>query len=242
MTVKSSASQASFTPLILFSGLAADESVFTPQRLAFPQLFVPNWPVPKRRESMESYCSRIATELRNRYPRLDFGSCVIGGASFGGVIALHVGQHLTPASVLLIGSLKSPGELPKYARFARQFAFLVPLLPVRLLQCLCAPFTLRLLSGRMPRLSGLARQFRTSDPRVFKWSLRSLLNWRETPELACPILRIHGTRDHVIPCDVAAMDHVIEGGGHVISLTHAADVNAFLQKSLEMVRSESPKQ
>ncbi len=30
-------------PLVLFSGLAADGNVFAPQKLAFPQLFVPAW-------------------------------------------------------------------------------------------------------------------------------------------------------------------------------------------------------
>ncbi len=47
-------------PLVLFSGLAADGNVFAPQKLAFPQLFVPAWQKPEPNDTLNSYCERLA--------------------------------------------------------------------------------------------------------------------------------------------------------------------------------------
>ncbi len=84
------------TPLILFSGLAADANMFVPQKIAFPQLIVPNWPTPRQNETLDSYCDRIADDLRPH------GRAILGGASFGGIIALHVAKRIDPSAVLLI--------------------------------------------------------------------------------------------------------------------------------------------
>lgn len=219
-------------PLILFSGLAADASVFAPQKIAFPQLTVPRWPVPAPNESMDSYCQRLADELR--VP----GPCVIGGASFGGMVAQEISRYLDPLAIILIGSVRSPAELPGYARWSRSLRFLVPWLPIRLLQAMMAPAASNLARRTSPHLCGLARQFRACDPRVFRWSLRRILDWRETPEVACPIYHVHGDRDFVLPSRLTKPDRIVAGGGHVISLTHPTEVNQYIRQTLDHVANE----
>lgn len=123
------------TPLILFSGLAADASVFAPQKLAFPKLIVPGWPEPQPGDTLDSYSKRLADELR------PYGRAIIGGASFGGIIALHVAKYLDPLAILLIGSVHSPVELPRAIRFARGLRPVISLIPVRLLQLFLRPMT-----------------------------------------------------------------------------------------------------
>lgn len=93
---------------------------------------------------------------------------IIGGASFGGIVALHLAKHLNPLAVLLIGSIQSPSELPRYARAARPLRHFVPLIPVRLLQWCIRPATSKLANRWSSHLSGLARQFCGSNPIVFK--------------------------------------------------------------------------
>ena len=58
------------TPLILFSGLAADSNVFVPQKAAFPQLIVPRWPKPLPSDTLGSYCDRLAEELQSDTPAM----------------------------------------------------------------------------------------------------------------------------------------------------------------------------
>ena len=219
-------------PLILFSGLAADANVFVPQKIAFPQLIVPAWPKPQPNDTLDTYCDRLADDLRPH------GDAIIGGASFGGIIALHVAQRMQPLAVLLIGSVRAPSQLSRLGRFCRPLKPLVPLIPVRLLQLCCVPVSTRFARRLMPHVCGLARQFRGSDPIVFKWSLSRILDWTSTPTPSCPVYQIHGDRDRVLPICNIQSDTIVAGGGHVISLTHATDVNNFIHNAIAQTVSE----
>lgn len=214
------------TPLILFSGLAADANVFVHQKLAFSQLVVPEWPTPEAGETLESYCDRLADKLR------PLGNAVIGGASFGGIVALHVAQRLNPMAVLLIGSVRTPAELARLVRFARPLKPFIRLIPVRFLQLGCTPMASRFACRLVLYVCGLARQFRRSDPSVFKWSLARLLDWSSTPTVNCPIFHIHDDHDCVLPIRYTEPTTGVSGGGHVISLTHPAEVNEFMRAAI----------
>ncbi|MCA9031377.1 MAG: alpha/beta hydrolase, partial [Planctomycetaceae bacterium] len=175
----------------------------------------------------DPYCDRPAFELRSHE------KVIIGGASFGGIVALHVAQRLKPLAVILIGSVRSPEELPRIARFCRLLKPVVPLIPGRLLQFCCMPLASRFGRYFAPHLSGLARQFRNSDPRLFKWSLSQLLGWKCTPAVNCAVYHIHGDWDLALPIRYTRPDEVIAGGGHVISLTHPTEVNRFIQSVID---------
>ncbi len=221
------------TPLVLLSGLAADARIFTPQKIAFPQLNCPRWLTPKRSETINDYAGRLAETL-------DGGPCIIGGASFGGIVALHLAQYVDAKAVILIGSIKSPSQLPLYARCARPFRFLVPFIPIRLLQFLTRPLTFRVVRRYAPFTYGLACQFRDSDPTVFKWSLSRILDWKSAPIVPCPIYHLHGDRDWTLPLRITDPDTIVEGGGHVLSLTHPNDVNSYIRQVLSETWSWKP--
>lgn len=212
-------------PVVLLSGLAAGPSVFMPQSVQFDQLIVPEWPKPQRRDNLESYAKRIANGLADAGIG---GPLIIGGASFGGMLAQFVAPHVDARAIVLIGSVRGPEELPLQVKAARILTPLVGLVPVRAAQWMCQP----LISPRVRKLaaflSGLSRQFIHCDARVFKWSLAALLRWRTRPEPACPVYHIHGKRDLVLPCWLTTPSQTIDEGGHLISLTHPIEVNAFL--------------
>ncbi|SMP55577.1 Pimeloyl-ACP methyl ester carboxylesterase [Neorhodopirellula lusitana] len=212
-------------PLILLSGLAADSRIFGPQKLAFPRLQCLPWLSPTRGESLDRYAQRMAASLGD-------GPCVIGGASFGGIVSLHMARYLNVQAVVLIGSVKSPAELPLYARCARPFRFLIPLIPVRLMQILARPFTQSGIRRLAPFTHGLACQFCDADPSVFKWSLARILDWSSSPAVLCPVFHIHGDRDWTLPVRHTSPNVVVTGGGHVLTLTHAKEVNSFLDAIL----------
>lgn len=220
------------TPLILFSGLAADGNVFAPQKIAFPGLIVPNWPTPLQNETLDSYCHRLANELKSHQ------RAVIGGASFGGIIALHVAKYINPKAVVLIGSVRSPAELSRLVRICRLLKPLVPLIPVRFLQLCCVPIASQLARRLFPHFCGLARQFRGADPAVFKWSIARILDWKVAPVLDCPVFHVHGDRDFILPLRYTRPDTIIRGGGHVISLTHSSAVNDFIASSLNQISGD----
>ncbi len=54
----------------------------------------------------------------------------IGGASFGGMVALELARHLRPTAVILIASCRSPLSLPPHYR---QLSWLTQFLPAAML-------------------------------------------------------------------------------------------------------------
>lgn len=211
------------TKLFLLSGLGADEKIFIPQRLRFDNLRVLDWQEPLPNESLEDYCLRFAHSLELEVP------CIIGGASFGGIVAMEMSKHLPATMCILIGSLPGPAELPLWIRSLRPLHWLVPLLPIRLLQVFAA-FS-AWLSNRLEAkfFASILSQFADASPSLVAWSLKQILNWRDSAEPSIPIRHIHGALDRVFPIRYLKPDITVPDGGHLISLTHGREVNAALE-------------
>lgn len=222
------ASEPNHSTIVLVSGMAADAEVFAPQAVAFPGLIVPEWIEPRWDEGLKEYCQRLATTIEIA------PNAVLGGASFGGMVALEISAHLRPKTVVLIGSIRSPDELPLWIRGLRPLAPLIRWAPVQLGQLAIKPLGWRGFKKRFPHLAGVARQVGRADSRLLRWSLRELLRWQGVPEVDCQVLRIHGDRDRVLPPSRVDLEQLIHGAGHVISLTHPSEVNAVLRAACRM--------
>ena len=93
-------------PIVMLSGMAADELLFEPQLAQFPNLHVQPWIEPRSGESIRAYGARLAKVADPGRP------CIVGGASFGGIVALEMSRHLSALGCVLIGSVRSPTQLP----------------------------------------------------------------------------------------------------------------------------------
>jgi pimeloyl-ACP methyl ester carboxylesterase len=208
--------------LVLFPGLGADERLLHPQRQPSANLEVPPWIEPRRGERLSGYAQRIAATIRS--PRPFF----VGGVSLGGMVALEVARHVDPCAVLLISSCRSCRDLPPWARAARVLVRVLPA-AVQKWSSVHVPATLRALGACDPGDRKLVRDMIRDTPAGFlKWALSEALRWNGVGELDVPIFRIHGSRDRTIPCPRDGCDEIIPGGGHLINLTHAGQVNAFI--------------
>ena len=206
-------------PIILLSGMAADERLFEPQLAAFPNLRVQPWIAPLLGESLRAYATRLA-------PLIDPGvPCIVGGASFGGVVALELAQYLPALACILIGSIRSPSGLPWRWRLLR---------PVALL----GPGTLKMLAtlgatlGR-PFLAGgtIRRLQRLSQPEAafVRWAMCAVVRWRPSPAVGkVRVFHIHGAADRVLPVSLGEPDVVVSAGGHALSLFSPIAVNEFV--------------
>ncbi|MHC4177317.1 MAG: alpha/beta fold hydrolase, partial [Planctomycetota bacterium] len=130
--------------LILLPGLGADQRQFEPQRSAFSDVLVPPWIVPKREEKLPDYAARLSETIVPTRPM------VLGGSSFGGMVAWEMARYLEPDAVVLIGSCRSPKALHPVARGLR------PILPLTAVQMFAlakvvAPLGLRMFSPFTPR-------------------------------------------------------------------------------------------
>ena len=211
--------------LVLLPGLGADRRLFRGQEDAFPDLVVPPWISPQAQESLAGYAQRFAETLAPARP------FILGGVSFGGMVAYEMARHLRPEAVLLIGSCRSPKAV---GHLFRVFRPILPILPVWFFDLVraCAPWGLRMARGLSPAQWELCVAIsRDADPRLIKWGCRAILGWKPGPLPGVRIFQIHGQRDLLISAKRAGADELVPDGGHLICLTHTELVNEFLMRS-----------
>jgi pimeloyl-ACP methyl ester carboxylesterase len=199
--------------------MAADERLFASQVAAFPGLRVQSWVPPLRGESLRGYAARLA-------PLVDPGRpCIVGGASFGGIVALELAAHLPALACILIGSVRSPSGLPWRWRLLQPVAAFDPN-ALRVLAALVARFGRRLVSaGTARRLQRLSRP----EAAFVRWAMCAAVRWRPSPATRrVRVFHIHGAADRVLPVALAHPDFVVPGGGHALSLFSPAAVNEFV--------------
>lgn len=217
-------------PLILVPGMGADERLFARQREAFPNLIVPKWITPAPNDSIQSYAKRLALEIDPKRP------CFVGGASFGGFVAMEMARHLQTLGVFLIGSLRGAEELPpkfKMLKPIRQFLSAIPFAMLGKSAAISVSMTGNL-SGHA--IKDVVKQFTEADAVFLRWASQAVLDWEASPTSPMPqppIFQIHGGSDPVLSPRFTRPDEVIPGAGHLISLTHPKQLNAFLAKHMK---------
>lgn len=203
----------------LIPGLGADERVFRRLRLA-GAVHVLRWLAPQSpTEPLAHYAARLAAAVPPGQP------CWLVGVSFGGLLALEIGRLRPLARIVLISSLQSASELPSLLRLARATGI-----------CRLVPF------GMLARLPRLARWFfgarggaeyrllrqilRDTDPAFARWATAQLLSW--SSEGVPTAIRLHGTRDRLLPAGTAPIEYRLPGAGHFLIVSHAAQVSQLL--------------
>lgn len=206
-------------PIVLLSGMAADARLFEPQLAAFPTLRVQPWIEPLPEESLREYAARLAPLANPGQP------CIVGGASFGGVVALELAQHLPALACILIGSVRTPSGLPWQWRLLRRFACFGPA-GLRRLAAWGAFLGSHLLSrGTVRRLQRLSQP----EAAFVRWATCAVVRWRpSTAAQRVRVFHIHGSADRILPVELNRPDVIVPGGGHALSLFSPAAVNEFI--------------
>ena len=214
--------QATPSALILLPGLGGDSRLFRPQRAVFPQLVLPDWIEPEPDEPLVDYAARFAKIIDLRQP------CFIGGVSCGGVVALEMATHLKTRECYVWGSIRSPKEVPPRLKVFRPITNLV-MIPKWL-----SPWVLNC-GGRWlnPMVRGALHQLNDADDRFLRWAAKAILKWTPSAAVAhVRVVQIHGDRDRVFPYSHNYADKTIAGAGHLVSLTHADEVNQYLRERM----------
>jgi pimeloyl-ACP methyl ester carboxylesterase len=203
-------------------GLGGDERLFNAQRAVRDIQPIAWIPPAHRRETMMQYAHRLAPQLH-----ID-GPFDLGGSSFGGMIALEIARYLAPENVFLFGSCRSPRSIAPSLRVLRS---MTPVLPNRLMH---PPASLRRpvawwFGATTAVQAQLFADMLASTPVEFlRWASNAVASWKGVAELSMPVHHVHGERDRLIPARRVQADRVIAGAGHLLNVTHAADVNAFI--------------
>jgi len=214
-------------PLFLLSGMGADERLFAAQAAAIPQLRVPPWLMPRPDETLAGYAARFADGLRPA------GPCFIGGASFGGCVALEMARHLDVLGCFLIGSVRSPAEFPRAFQALRKVSRATKAVPYELASLLSKAALLSSRGTLTQPAAVLLEQLSATDAAFLRWACRTVLEWNPpAAPPAVPIFQIHGAEDPVLPVKYTHPDMIVPGAGHALSLTHPQAVTDFLVRHM----------
>jgi pimeloyl-ACP methyl ester carboxylesterase len=214
------------------SGLGADSRAF--QFLSFPGHIVPvflDWLTPLPKETMQQYARRLAADIDTSRP------FALAGLSFGGMLATEMLDFLQPQKTILISSVARRQELPFYYRWAGRIG-LNKILPAKITnRPNLLTFWLMGLYGKAQR--PYLKQVLTHTNTTFsRWAVNEIVNWKRTMAPS-NIIRIHGTRDKVLPRNRFKADITIAGGGHLMVADRAAEISRILANLLRMEQAET---
>jgi len=167
-----------------------------------------DWPKWNKERSITDIANKIIEEHQ-----IKNGDTLIG-TSLGGIVACEVANLLDLEQIILIGSALSKEEINGVLSVLHP---LIDLAPLSFIQ---------MSSGKLP--SDLAGMFRSSDPSFIRNMSKAIFCWKGLYN-ETSILRIHGTKDLVIP-KPSSVDHTIEGG-HLIVMTHPLKCIQYIKES-----------
>jgi pimeloyl-ACP methyl ester carboxylesterase len=189
----------------------------------------PPWIPPLLGDTLPTYAARLAETVPRDKP------LILGGSSFGGMLACEMARHMQPRAVILIGSCRSPKALNRAVLCLRPILCRVPGWGIGIAKLL-APFGVQTFRNLKPEFRRLcATMFRDADPRLMRWAIGAILRWQPTPLADTPVFHIHGRRDRMIRASMVAADCVVPDGGHLVNLSHAAEVNDLIRKVIGSV-------
>jgi pimeloyl-ACP methyl ester carboxylesterase len=208
------------------SGLGADRTAF--KRISLPagySIYYLDWIPPRKNESLEEYCKRLAEHIDQSTP------FVLVGLSFGGMVAVTMHRFLKPHKTILISSIASATELPPLFKWAARLR-LHKLLPLYIINH--PNYFANLLFGARSKNEKklLAVIMLNGDPAILKWSINAVLTWDQKSRPG-NIFQIHGTNDKILPIKYTHPDVVINNGSHFMVWTKAAEVSKAIVKGIE---------
>jgi len=206
-----------------FSGLGADESVFT--ELEFPgyEVIFVRWIQPLQQETMVAYASRLLAQITSSQP-------ILIGLSFGGMMAIEVAKQIDTTHVILLASAKTKSEIPFYFRWVGKLG-LHRLLPAGLLKR--PGFFPNWLFGVQSEAEKeiLNEILRKTDPAFVRWAIHQIVCWKNEA-IPDQLTHIHGDIDRLLPHRFVNCDHTISKGGHFMTLNRASEINELLMYTL----------
>ena len=177
--------------------------------LSFEVIFL-NWPYYRGESSYREIAERIISE--NQINEND----IVGGSSLGGMIALEMAMFLNTRAVILIGSALNRNEINK---ILTRLSFLASATPFSFLQ---------VLAGKRKQI--VYQMFSAADQRFIRAMCKSVQSWSGYHGPVDKVYRIHGQKDHIIPCPEYGCE-VVKNAGHLVAMTHPEACAAFFEKT-----------
>ena len=209
---------------VLIPGLGVDHRYFANIIDLLPDLQVLEFEELLTGETIEDYAERLGRQIEAD------GPIVLGGVSFGGMLASIMCRRVNPVALVLMSSTSRPDGL-RYS--ARVFEWMTRFWPAALVQCVR-----RLGNRALQRLEPLPpdqvenfnAMFGVADLQHLRAGGRMIMDWRAPPQISCPRFHIHGSRDPLMSAAKVGATHIVRGAGHMMNLTHPEELRNFIRE------------
>lgn len=213
--------------LYCLSGLGADERVFQHLNLSSFEVVHVQWIDFIPNESLVSYAHRLGEIIDDSVP------FALMGLSFGGMLAIEIAKQKAPKQLFLISTLAHVSEKPLRMKvFGKMGVYnFIPSVyfnkPSKIAH--------RLFGANEPSEKKILNEIiQDSDPKFIKWALNAISNWNNVEKVKAT--RIHGTKDKLFPFQQLKIEHFIEGGGHLMVISHPTEINERLQNEFYRIQ------
>jgi pimeloyl-ACP methyl ester carboxylesterase len=202
-------------------GFGCNSDIFDKLDLPSGHIIKLGWITPLKKEAIQSYAERLITpEMRSAK------ELILIGHSFGGVVVQEMARFIPNAKVILISSVTSKKSLPNGLHLVRNLR----------LDIWVHKFTMKgtfWIWGKNAGLSGEMKPiFKASmkdyENRYFRWAVKHLAGWKQSPQNDLTPILIHGTKDTVFPIKKAKNPIIIEDGCHLMVYFKAEEVSKVL--------------
>lgn len=189
----------------ILPGMGATSAMYAGPWRSLPNTEFIDWP----RNPQEFTFKSIASHLIGEYGIEPEDRLV--GTSLGGIIALEIAALVGCSDVCLISSCRNRDEINQVLLALAPLSDVTPMKFIQLL---------------VGKSGDLGQMFAEVDTEFVRGACRELGKWISPEVGAIELRRIHGSRDHVIPCPPDA-DLIIDGG-HLIAITDAQKCVKFV--------------
>lgn len=211
------------------SGLGADERIFCKLQVPETTFHFVQWQQPLENETIGNYAARLSEQVSHMDP-------ILMGVSFGGMMAIEIAKLVSVDKVVLISSVKSFRELPRWMKLCGKYRFdsILPSKPLHSIRPLKAlrPVQNYFLGTETEEEKAIANHFRDNvDPVYLRWSIKQVLNWQNEWQPR-NFYHLHGEKDHIFPLKKVKATHVVQNAGHFMIMNKCEQINAILKSIL----------
>lgn len=175
---------------------------------------------------MESYAKRMGATINQNEP------FILMGLSFGGMLVQELSMYMHPRKTILISTISGKHEQPFRMKISKLFN-LYNLIPSKYFNR-PSSIAFRLFGAKSEGERELLSEIlQDSDPKYIRWALNAIAGWNNTQTVEA--FRIHGSDDQLFPLSSVKPDYVVAGGGHLMVVSHAKEIEQQLLNVIDPV-------
>ncbi len=207
--------------IYLISGLGADQRVFDFLDLSVFNVYHIQWIDPLPNEPIESYSSRLMSQIKSKSP-------LLLGVSFGGLIAIEISKQIPIEKVILVSSVKIKSDLPLIYRLIgkAQLDKIIPACFLKKVNVLLYWFFGVESDSDKKLLRTIVEE---TDSVFLKWAIRKIVSW-ENETILKNTFHIHGNADRILPA--GRVDEIIPGGGHFMIVNKSKEISERVKSQI----------